>query len=120
MKHLSASLLVLALLASPVSAQENNSGTSLMEEGAKQFFRGLMDEMDPALKELEGLAREMGPFLNDFVTEMGPALKDLMGKVEDWSVYHPPEILPNGDIIIRRKTEDELADDTADQEPVDL
>lgn len=80
-------------LATPLAAQDaEGTGTSLMEEGAKLFFKGLMSEMEPALRELEGLA-----------DEMEPALRDLMGKVEDWSQYHPPEILPNGDIIIRRK-----------------
>jgi hypothetical protein len=34
---------------------------------------------------------------------MGPALADLMEKVDDWTVYHPPEMLENGDILIRRK-----------------
>lgn len=71
------------------------------------FFRGLMDEMGPALDELEGMTREIEPALRDFAAEMGPALRDLMGQVEDWSAYHPPEILPNGDIIIRRKTPEE-------------
>jgi hypothetical protein len=39
--------------------------------------------------------------------EMGPALAELAAEVKDWSVYEMPEILPNGDIIIRKKqTED--------------
>ena len=25
--------------------------------------------------------------------------------IEELNAYHPPEVLPNGDIIIRRKTE---------------
>ena len=28
---------------------------------------------------------------------------ELMDEVEDWSVYEPPVMLPNGDIILRRK-----------------
>ena len=116
MKPIFTPVFALALLASPAAAQDSG-GTSLMEEGARLFFEGLMEEVDPALKELQGLAEEMGPFLYDFMTEMGPALKDLMAKVEDWSLYHPPEILPNGDIILRRKTEEEL---TEEQPPVDL
>ncbi len=56
-----------------------------------------------ALRELEGFAREIEPNLRSFVREMGPALRDLMAEVEDWSAYHPPEILPNGDIIMRRR-----------------
>ncbi len=89
---------IIACLAVPVSAEEP-TGRSLMEEGARQFFRGLMDQMGPAIEGLEDLADEM----SDFTLQMGPALQELLSKVEDWSVYHPPEILPNGDIIIRRK-----------------
>jgi hypothetical protein len=35
--------------------------------------------------------------------QMGPALLGLMDEIKDWSVYEPPEILDNGDVIIRRK-----------------
>lgn len=75
----------------------------LMKRGAEMFLRGLMDELDPALRGLEDLAGEMQPALRSFVEEMGPALHELMGKVRDWSDYHPPEMLPNGDIILRKR-----------------
>ncbi|MFY0622095.1 MAG: hypothetical protein JXQ89_10400 [Pelagimonas sp.] len=101
--------LVLAMLSAPLCAeQEPEEGFSLMEEGAKMILRGLMTEMEPALEELEGLAREMEPAMRSFVTEMGPAMKDLLEQVEDWTLYHPPEILPNGDIILRRRPEAEI------------
>lgn len=100
-----------ASLALPAAAQQTEDDNfNLMEEGARLFFRGLMDEMEPALRELEGMAREIRPNLRSFVREMGPALRELMTEVEDWSAYHPPEILPNGDIIIRRKTPQEMLD----------
>jgi hypothetical protein len=40
--------------------------------------------------------------------------------VEDWSVYEMPEILPNGDIIIRKKPKDNAPADkeTAEEEGV--
>lgn len=101
--------LILATLSAPVLAeQEPEEGFSLMEEGAKMILRGLMTEMEPALEELEGLAREMEPAMRSFVTEMGPAMKDLLEQVEDWTLYHPPEVLPNGDIILRRRSEAEI------------
>jgi hypothetical protein len=76
----------LALAASPAFAQEEGGGSttdmeegfSLLEEGTKLLLRGLLSEMEPALRELEGALREL-------------------------DAYHPPEVLPNGDIIIRRK-----------------
>lgn len=95
------------LTVSPVVADEDR-GLSLMEEGARLFLEGIMREMEPAIDELEKFADEVEPKLKDFAEQMGPALRDLMGEVKDWSVYHPPEILPNGDIIIRRKTPAEL------------
>ena len=35
--------------------------------------------------------------------EMGPALADLAAQVQDWSAYEAPEMLLNGDIVIRKK-----------------
>ncbi|MBR9844098.1 MAG: hypothetical protein GYB25_13130 [Rhodobacteraceae bacterium] len=105
-------ILTFALSALPVMADEAPSepetpgaGMSLMEEGAKLFLKGLQKQMEPAMEGLEGWADKAGPALRSFVEEMGPALSDLAGKVEDWSVYEAPEMLPNGDIIIRRKPE---------------
>jgi hypothetical protein len=91
----------------PVLAQEAapEEGFSLMEEGAKQLFRGMMAELEPALDDLQGLAEEMEPTLRAFVDEMGPAMIQLMEQIDDLTNYHAPEILPNGDIIIRRKDE---------------
>lgn len=103
--------LVAALTAAPLAAQDEDGGPSLMEQGMKLFFKGLMTEMEPALEELEGLAQEMEPALRDFALNMGPALRGLMDEVDDWSNYHLPEVLPNGDIIIRRKVADEPRED---------
>lgn len=79
------------------------TGPSMMERGAQMFLDGLMQEMAPALEDLSDLGDQFGPALRDFAAEMGPALGALLESVEDWSVYEPPEILPNGDIIIKRK-----------------
>lgn len=105
----------------PEKPQEED-GPNLMEEGARLFFRGLMSELDPALRELEGMARELEPELRDFAREMGPALADMLERVEDWNAYHPPEMLPNGDIILRRKQppEEPPAETEEPSGPVDL
>lgn len=80
--------LCLTLAAVPVTAQEQESpqgdlsdmreGFGLLEEGTRLLLRGLLSEMEPALRDLEGALRSI-------------------------DAYHPPEVLPNGDIIIRRK-----------------
>lgn len=103
-------LAVAASLAAPLAAQEaeDENGLTLMERGAKLFFEGIMREMEPAMKDLEGLAERMGPELKRFVDEMGPAFAELMEQIDDLSTYHPPEMLPNGDIILRKKIPEEM------------
>ena len=43
------------------------------------------------------------PALRQFMTEIGPGFMDLMGEIGDLSAYHAPEVLPNGDILIRKR-----------------
>ncbi|MGH1465858.1 MAG: hypothetical protein ACRBBQ_10910 [Cognatishimia sp.] len=105
-KHLTSLVLVACLTATAPLAEEQpeqGAGRSLMQKGAELFLKGLTDEMEPALDELRDLTQDMGPQMRQFFAEMGPAFGRLLEDVEDWSVYQAPEILPNGDIIIRRK-----------------
>lgn len=99
--------LILSLSLIPAGAQElppapvprTDDAPSLMEEGAKLFFRGLMSEMEPAINEMGRLADEIEPALR----EMGPALRDLAAMMGDVGNYEAPVRMPNGDILIRRK-----------------
>ena len=79
--HRLTAIVIAAFLAVPLQAQEE-TGRDLMGEALRLFMKGLIDEMEPAVNGLEGF------------------LEDLNG-------YHAPEVLPNGDIIIRRKTPEE-------------
>ncbi|MBW4707569.1 hypothetical protein KX928_07200 [Roseobacter sp. YSTF-M11] len=108
MKRISAGLITCLFCAAPVAAQDKDA-PSMMERGAQQFLEGLLLEMEPALEGMRG-----------FIDEMGPALTDLMGKIDDWSVYEAPEILPNGDIIIRRKPDKETEQVPEVQPQIDL
>ncbi len=56
-----------------------SEGLDLLSEGTRLLLEGLVDEL-------------------------GPALEGLREGLSDLNAYHPPEMLPNGDIIIRRKT----------------
>nr|WP_294623551.1 hypothetical protein [uncultured Roseovarius sp.] len=109
-------------LAAPLAAQEEveDDGLTLMERGAQLFFEGIMREMEPAMKDLEGLAERMGPEVKRFVEEMGPAFADLMEKIDDFSAYHPPELLPNGDIILRKKSPDEMPEDPLEDGEIEI
>ncbi|MBV1868703.1 MAG: hypothetical protein KUG69_12485 [Marinosulfonomonas sp.] len=82
MKNISAFCLAVCLAVSPASAKDGDGdmreGIDLLQDGMQLLFRGLMDELGPAILELEG-------------------------KIIDLSLYELPEVLPNGDIIIRRK-----------------
>ncbi len=76
-----------------------------MEEGARLLLRGLMSEVEPTLDEFTGMIDEMGPALQAFADEMGPAILHLIDLIDDARHYEQPEILPNGDIIIRRSVD---------------
>src|SRR6056297_3092558 len=114
--------LVVMLGATPAIAQDTpeEDGRSLMQEGARLFWEGIRREMGPALESLQDQAEEMEPALREFVEEMGPALRELMEKAGDLSAYHAPEILPNGDIILRRKTPQEEQDAPAPEGEIEI
>ncbi len=108
MKQIFALTALTLTLALPVAAEvddpkEVDEGFSLMEEGAKMLLRGLMSEMEPAIEELKDMGDEMSEAMSKFTTEMGPALAEMMTRIDDMRNYDTPEMLPNGDIIIRRK-----------------
>ncbi len=106
MKHMLAPvLLAMTLGLAPAMAQdaepapnaEIEEGTDLLEEGAKLLLRGLMSEMEPAISDM-----------GEALAEAEPMLRDLMTMIGDIRNYHAPEVLPNGDILIRKKTPEEI------------
>ena len=96
MKHaaliLALTLAPLPALAQDTPAPEAEDGPTLMERGLALFFEGFRQELEPAL---EGMG--------DALTEMKPAMDSMMGMIDDMTNYQMPEMLENGDIIIRRK-----------------
>lgn len=44
-----------------------------------------------------------GALLRDFLGRLGPTLEGLRDRLGDLGNYEAPEVLPNGDILIRRK-----------------
>ena len=60
----------------------------------------LFDEFSEESQDfLEKWGKKIGPSLEAF----GPQLDALLDKVDDWTMYELPEVLDNGDIIMRRK-----------------
>lgn len=117
-----APLLLVALMAGPVAAQDvapddKSEGLSLIERGAEIFLRGLMKDLEPTFEDFRTMAEEFGPQMQALLLEMGPKLEALANQIDDIRNYDSPELLPNGDIIIRRKTD---APDWSPEDEVEL
>jgi len=82
-----AGALVMAL-AIPATAQENDDTSNDLSEG------------------LDLLGRGAELMLQGVFAELGPAWAELQTLLNNLNAYYPPEILPNGDILIRRKPKD--------------
>lgn len=62
-----------------------------------------------AAQDLEDQLREgLEGLMQDMMRELGPALEEGLRTLEQLDAYEAPEMLPNGDIIIRRKRGPEL------------
>lgn len=70
-----------------------SGGLDLLSRGSRMILRGLMDDLQPLLKGLDSA-------------------------IDDVDAYHLPEVLPNGDIIIRRKIP--LVPETPEEGEVEL
>ncbi|MEO0485793.1 MAG: hypothetical protein AAF092_07765 [Pseudomonadota bacterium] len=109
MKHVA--FVCLAALPTAALAEEEPDARSLMERGAELFFEGLRQEMEPAIEGLGEMTRDMAPAMREFMMQMGPQLRALLDDIEDLSQYEPPVMLPNGDILLRRKVPEEVVED---------
>ncbi len=92
-------------LPAPVSppAGEMDQGMSLLEEGAKLFLRGLMTEVEPRMQEMQKGLDDLGTKMGSALDQAQPWITALSSMVDDFGNYDPPERLPNGDILMRRK-----------------
>lgn len=79
-------LTITSLLAVPAQADDKTT----MEERLGDAFRQLLEDMRPSL---EDALDETLDFFREFEA------------IDDLGHYHLPEVLPNGDIIIRRRPE---------------
>lgn len=91
----SLALVVLAGLTAPSMAEDTNSTPGEnpeLSEGAELLNRGFQLLLD-------GLANEIEPMADKWADGWA----ELVERFGDLNAYHPPETLPNGDIIIRRR-----------------
>lgn len=63
----------------------------------------LMDQVEGLMQKfLERFAPQMQQ-MEEGLSALEPDLLEFMGKMRDMVQYYPPEVLPNGDILIRRR-----------------
>lgn len=94
-------------LSGPVYAEDDKIPDLLKQ------FEELSEQAKTAL---EGMVEDLGPTLE----ELGPALEGLADKIGDLSLYEPPEVLENGDILIRRKKPKPAPSPEPEQKPAEL
>jgi len=84
-------LMLIAALALPGAAQSQTE--------CPGFIPGC--ERLPGL--LDDLTQELAPLLDSLNARLDPFLRELTESMGDLSGWHAPEVLPNGDILIRRR-----------------
>ncbi|SDW72234.1 hypothetical protein SAMN04488238_103184 [Roseicitreum antarcticum] len=94
------------LLPLPAIAQTDDAQAPTLEDSLNQLRDGagallelFMQEMEPAVQDIE------------------PLLDRLSEMVANLPGYYPPEVLPNGDILLRRKPVAEAPEDQEDPAP---
>jgi len=113
-----AAALIVLMAAAPAAAQTPNAaagadspstapppqgqGFDLMGQGADLLVRGLLDEMQPAMDQFGALAQQIGPAMDGLTSDLGLALAELLRQIDNIRYYQAPQILANGDILIRR------------------
>ena len=100
MKHV---IFMLMIAAAPLRAEvtpvpdDAGKGLSLMQQGAELLFNHMLSKVEPELQNMAEALRQAQPKINE-----------ILAMIDDIQNYHAPEKLPNGDIIMRRKTPDEI------------
>ena len=100
-----AAALILAI--TPASAQTPPLSNGFEWKRSMDGVENLLDELENGLagwkERLHGWVEGAETTLWEFLGEMEPVMIELMDLVGDWSLYERPDMLPNGDVIIRRK-----------------
>ena len=94
----------LALLLLPTAALAQDE-PGLIREGAGMVLRGLAEEARPAIDGLAGIGADLLPTFTVLAREMGPAFVDVFGRIDAIENYEGPVLLPNGDVLIRRRAD---------------
>lgn len=117
MKHTALPVIVLLAISAPVVAQTDAQTDALppASESAEPSFMDFLDRM------LRGFMTEVEPQMRDLergLEALEPELQGFLDRMRDMTRYHPPEVLPNGDILIRRREADDLPEHAPDEQDV--
>jgi hypothetical protein len=101
---LTACLIALPAAAQDATPQEPPEDSQpllpFLEQFGQDMMRQFQEEIAP---DLERMMEKMGPEMERLMAEILPRLQELGDTLGGLTQYELPEILPNGDIIIRRK-----------------
>lgn len=105
MRHFIVPVLACVLLLPATTVQADDSAPPAQESTPlldlfDQMLRGFMREAEPQMRELERGFEALEPEIQRFLDRM-----------QGLAQYHPPEVLPNGDILIRRRQAEEVPED---------
>lgn len=112
MQRAAIGLAILAALAAPAVAQVPPAQVPPVQvppdcppfapgcERLPRLFQDLERDLGPLFRDLE---RDVAPLLEGLGRRMEPYLRDLAEMLGDLNRWEAPEILPNGDILIRRR-----------------
>lgn len=70
----------------------------------ERMLRGFMTEIEPQMRDLERGFEALEPEIQGFIDRM-----------RGMAQYHPPQVLPNGDILIRRRQVDDPPPDSGQE-----
>ena len=115
---------VIAAAAAPAPAQDAPPPPA-EEQPSRPIVPFLEDWANRTEDLMRELMEEVGPEMERLMAEMLPELERLGELVGGLSNYELPEIMPNGDIIIRRKPDapplpEDFLENRQDDGPVDL
>lgn len=101
-----------ALFAPPSMASEDDASAAPKGSDSMTDFSQEAEQMSEAAKDA----------IEKFAVMIEPILESFARVIEDMPRYETPEVLPNGDILIRRvqKDEETRIDDQADSTTTDL
>lgn len=102
-------------LASPLAA---DAPPPAPDNGASEDVPQTLGDLFERL--LRGFAEETAPHLRNLerqLQQMEPEIERFWDSLRGMAQYHPPEILPNGDILIRRRQPDDAPSPEDQAEP---